>query len=164
LNTSTTGTEEGFFASRERDAVALDLDPVTVGFAPDADTPSRARHFVASTIAPWATIEDCETAVLLVSELVTNAVIHAQTAVEVEVRVDGSILHVEVRDRRPDCPVVRAGPRAERGRGLKILDGLATAWGTIEREHTKAVWFDLSLGHRPVRDLTGPRRHHRSRN
>jgi len=41
--------------------------------------------------------------------------------------------------------------------------GLAPAWGTIEREHTKAVWFDLSLGHRPVRDLTGPRRHHRSR-
>jgi histidine kinase-like protein len=138
--------------------VALDLDPVTAGFAPETDAPSRARHFVASTIAPWTTTGDCETAVLLVSELVTNAVVHARTAVEVEVRVHGSILHVEVRDRRPNCPVVLADASAEHGRGLQILDGFATAWGTVQQEDAKAVWFDLSLARRDrIRRPTPPR-------
>jgi signal transduction histidine kinase len=127
---------------------AVALDPVSAAFAPEPEAAYQARQFVASAIAPWTTIGDREIAVLLVSELVTNAVVHAQTVIDVEVSIDGSVVHVEVRDRRPDRPIVRGDGPEEHGRGLKILDGLATAWGTTSDGHTKTVWFDLTFGPR----------------
>jgi anti-sigma regulatory factor (Ser/Thr protein kinase) len=83
---------------------------------------------------------------LLVSELVTNAVRHAAPPVVLRVDVDDERTRVEVDDRGVQLPVLTDPPAsAFGGRGVKIVDMLATAWGT-ERHRTdkgKTVWFEL---------------------
>ncbi|WP_372441041.1 ATP-binding protein [Actinacidiphila acididurans] len=93
-----------------------------------------------------------ETAVLLVSELVTNAVRHSRVAgryilARCVLREDA--LRVEVGDAGDGVPVVRAaGDEAEGGRGLALVDALAAKWGTEPRAYGigKTVWFELALG------------------
>lgn len=85
-------------------------------------------------------------AVLLVSELVTNAVCHGlvldhEFEVAVTVLADGDCF-IEVSDESPSSPELReAGPLEEGGRGLRLLDALAEAWGVWQRgRHGKTVW------------------------
>ena len=84
------------------------------------------------------------TAELLISELASNAVRHARTPFEVRVWADRTCLHAEVIDGSADLPVLGDGSvDAEQGRGLRILDSLASAWGVDVRSGAKAVWFAL---------------------
>jgi serine phosphatase RsbU (regulator of sigma subunit) len=90
-------------------------------------------------------------ALLLTTELVTNAVLHAGTDVTVEVVADHSGLTVTVLDEVAG-PFLVAGPQApadvavnlERGRGLQLVDRLAQRWGTVHHPGGKGVWFHLS--------------------
>lgn len=85
------------------------------------------------------------TAELLVSELVTNAVVHGggRFSLEVEVRPGG--IRIAVADRSPSPPVVRtAASVQEHGRGMAIVAALASAWGTDRRRRGKAVWVELT--------------------
>ncbi len=89
---------------------------------------------------------DTEIALLLTSELVTNAIRHARTRFEVEVeQVDGRLLRVSVADASPDWPkVVVAPPEAQSGRGLFFVDQYASTWGVDPTpEGGKRVWFSL---------------------
>jgi serine phosphatase RsbU (regulator of sigma subunit) len=89
-----------------------------------------------------------EIAQLLVSELVTNAVVHAASAVEVEIALDDSELTVRVRDADTGPLVMRAGGGSELdegGRGFVLVDRLAEAWGTEHRGGRKTVWFRLPV-------------------
>ena len=84
--------------------------------------------------------------VLLVSELVTNAVAHADPPGVLRVHVDDERTRVEVTDGVRDVPVVRdPPPTALGGRGVMFVDRLASSWGTSEEEGeaAKAVWFEL---------------------
>lgn len=84
-------------------------------------------------------------ATLLVSELVTNAVLHAETA-EVELRLafDGGLLHVEVADDDRRTPDPDRTGRLEGGRGLQLVASVAQRWGAAVRPGAgKVVWFDL---------------------
>ncbi|MBA3266685.1 MAG: ATP-binding protein [Acidimicrobiia bacterium] len=82
---------------------------------------------------------------LLVTELVTNAIRHADSHVDVAIRLLPETLRVEVRDTAEGRPaVVDAGPDAERGRGLAMVDALAEAWGVEPDGHGKVVWFEIS--------------------
>lgn len=87
-----------------------------------------------------------ETVELLTSEVVTNAVVHAGSGPQVTVRVDGDRVRVAVRDRSAELPARRLGPvDGLSGRGVVIVDELASAWG-IERERGggKRVWFEVA--------------------
>jgi PAS domain S-box-containing protein len=86
-----------------------------------------------------------ETASLLVSEIVTNALVHAGTPVDVAFSfVDGG-LRVEVSDGSPHAPARRGyGPNAGTGRGLMLLEELVDEWGVVVGDPGKTVWFQLA--------------------
>ncbi len=86
---------------------------------------------------------------LLTSELVTNAVVHAGTDLDVTCRIAAGDLEIAVRDRHPsrtlpDIPEA-ASLSAERGRGLLLPSALASSWGVTYARTAKAVWFRMSL-------------------
>ncbi|GCD20134.1 ATP-binding protein [Cellulomonas sp. H30R-01] len=88
-----------------------------------------------------------EVLVLLVSELVTNAVAHADPPVTLRVDVDDVRTRVEVTDGAREDPVLRnPPPSALGGRGVMFVDRLSSSWGTTPEEGgvaVKAVWFEL---------------------
>jgi anti-sigma regulatory factor (Ser/Thr protein kinase) len=106
----------------------------------------EARYLVRSRLGD-ASAETLEIAELLVSELVSNAILHGEGIPMLIAEVKDGSLHVEVFDSEPTLtlsplPLDRS---RERGRGLAIVDALATAWGVEGRHEGKAVWFDLVL-------------------
>ena len=86
-----------------------------------------------------------DTAELLVSELVTNAVVHAGTPVDIVVSVVAdATLQVEVSDGSGGLPTNRPGTQlSSRGRGLPLLDALSDCWGVRSTNGGKTVWFQL---------------------
>lgn len=85
-------------------------------------------------------------AVLLASELVSNAVLHAGTEVEVVVRVRPDRLGVEVHDQGRGRAVRRRySATSGTGRGLVLVDELSRDWGTVATAAGKFVWFELDL-------------------
>ncbi|MFG3250495.1 SpoIIE family protein phosphatase [Streptomyces sp. NPDC048187] len=105
---------------------------------------AAARRFV-GTALDGAAPDLVDTARLLVSELVTNAVLHARTEVEVSVaRLDGRV-RVRVGDRRPGRGLVpqRCSPYSGTGQGLALVEQLASRYGADGGEAGKTVWFEL---------------------
>ncbi len=87
----------------------------------------------------------CDTVALLVSEVATNALLHGSGDVQVRVTADDGVLRVEVSDGSPALPHVRAaGPLEEGGRGLALVESLASAWGVQPTDDGKVVWFELA--------------------
>lgn len=87
-----------------------------------------------------------ETALLLVSEVVTNAVVHGDGRPVLDIDVGRGVLRVTVTDDGPEMPrVLHDNPLlAPGGRGLQLVDTLSTRWGTERRVPTgKSVWFEL---------------------
>ncbi|MEX0171862.1 SpoIIE family protein phosphatase [Streptomyces sp. LMG1-1-1.1] len=128
----------------------------TASFEPVGRSVAAARAFVRDTLQGWGHPELVDDAVVLTSELVTNAVIHAGTSAEVLcLRSDDSI-RVEVADRYPEREIpVQSGrslgnPDRENGRGLLLCAALAHRWGVDYSPTRKHVWFHLDLAQRPV--------------
>ena len=120
------------------------MDEFTIDLPPDAATPRLARQAVAQYLAGH---ERCDEVLLCVSEVVTNAVLHARSHSVMTVRIDDDRLRVEVADLDPPLPVRRDHDvHAPTGRGLHLLDDLAAAWGADPRPRGKVVWFELDLG------------------
>lgn len=106
----------------------------------------RARRFVADALAGAGRSEAAEVAVLLVSELVSNAVLHGGGEIEVVVRVLSERLAVEVHDQGGGRPIRRrCSTMSETGRGLLLVEKLARDWGTVVADNGKFVWFELDL-------------------
>ncbi len=85
-----------------------------------------------------------ELAVLLVSELASNAIIHADTQFEVILHADDAQLRVELVDGDPLLPTMRPySPDSVSGRGLHIVAATADRWGFEPRGQGKLVWFEL---------------------
>lgn len=108
-----------------------------------------ARDFVRRTLGDLGDLGDdsLDTAVLLASELVTNAVLHARTPVELGVVIDDDHALVCVADgERDSAAVASPGHIVDRpgGRGLAIVDGLSDRWGAESHADGKTVWFTLS--------------------
>jgi hypothetical protein len=102
---------------------------------------------VRGVLATWEAEGFEEPATLLTSELVTNAVLHARSALEVTVRFTDGQLWVGVSDGHPGPPVrKRYGPDAATGRGLMLVERIASAWGTEMSATGKVVWFCLEPG------------------
>lgn len=115
---------------------------------PAAPTSARAaRRFVAEALAHWRLPEVVETAELLVSELVTNALLHAHTDVELIARLTEGRVHIEVRDESSFLPTTRRHHQeSQTGRGLELVETLADAWGVDAPDGSegKGVWFELA--------------------
>ena len=119
----------------------------------DRRTPAAARALVRSVLEEAGQDALLNEALLLTTELSTNAVVHANTELDIEVAADHEGLTVTVTDFAPG-PVeqlaVRArnesvdiGEVAERGRGLLLVDHFASRWGTVHEGTGKGVWFRL---------------------
>jgi anti-sigma regulatory factor (Ser/Thr protein kinase) len=109
------------------------------------DTARRARRFVRDRMREWGLAVQDDVVLLLVSELVNNAVLHARTDIEVVVDVAGSRLRVAVHDRSPqDVRIHRGGP-GDAGRGLLLVERLSDGWGVVRTGGGKGVWFELRL-------------------
>ncbi|GAA1012337.1 MULTISPECIES: SpoIIE family protein phosphatase [Streptomyces] len=133
-------------------------------FEPQGRSVAAARSFVRDTLQGWGFGDIVDDAVVLTSELVTNAVVHAGTAADVLcLRSDGGV-RVEVSDRYPEreipvqsSAVNMGSPDREGGRGLQLCAALAGRWGVEYTPTHKKVWFQLDLPERPVGTRTaGP--------
>ena len=128
----------------------------TASFEPVGRSVAAARAFVRDTLQGWGHSELVDDAVVLTSELVTNAVIHAGTSAEVLCLRSEDSIRVEVADRYPEREIpVQSGrtlgsPDRENGRGLLLCAALAHRWGVDYSPTRKHVWFHLDLPQRPV--------------
>jgi anti-sigma regulatory factor (Ser/Thr protein kinase) len=115
----------------------------------------RARRAAAEILGQWRfDPESIENAVLVVSEIVTNAIRHCAGQIYLRLSRNDDYVRIEVTDPSPVPPrLIKVGPEAERGRGLFIVSQLATRWGSVPRGTGKTVWADLPyrLAHRDPR-------------
>ena len=89
-----------------------------------------------------------DTAVLLTSEIVTNACIHGRSVARLEVTTSAEGLLVEVGDDNSRLPeLIEQDPEALNGRGLAIVSTLAADWGAHEDDWGKVVWFEIQCEH-----------------
>jgi anti-sigma regulatory factor (Ser/Thr protein kinase) len=108
---------------------------------------SSARRFVERTLEEWALAAPGWAAVQLISELATNAIIHAATDFHVQISQDGSTLRICVLDASPTTPGVRRyGQESTTGRGLRLVESMSSRWGVETDGFGKTVWFELDLG------------------
>ncbi|WP_030260587.1 SpoIIE family protein phosphatase [Streptomyces violens] len=126
-------------------------------FEPVGRSVATARAFVRDTLQGWGHGDIIDDAVVLTSELVTNAVVHAGTAADVLCLRTDTGVRIEVADRYPEreVPVQSSGqalahPDREGGRGLLLCGALATRWGVEYTPSQKHVWFQLDLPERPA--------------
>lgn len=105
----------------------------------------EARRFTEQALLDGGRAELVDTALLLVSELVTNALLHAASGVTLVVVVEDEGAVVEVHDQSPVFPAVRRyGLDAATGRGLLLVEDLASEWDVEATESGKKVWFRLA--------------------
>jgi anti-sigma regulatory factor (Ser/Thr protein kinase) len=118
----------------------------TRGFPPDERSVAGARRFVRRELETWGAVDLVDSAVLMTSELVTNAVMHAGGPISVSATYLDATLHVEVHDtdqnRVPDLPSPSAADKT--GRGLHIVGLLADRWAITSTPDGKTIWFELT--------------------
>ena len=126
-------------------------------FEPLGRSVATARSFVRDTLQGWGFSDIVDDAVVLTSELVTNAVVHAGTAADVLCLRTEDAVRIEVSDHYPEreiplqsSPATMGSPDREGGRGLQLCAALATRWGVDYTSTHKQVWFQLDLPDRPV--------------
>ena len=113
-------------------------------FPAEVSSAPAARRFATDVLRSWQCDPLVDSAQLLVSELVANAVLHARSTVSVRIRRLPARIRVEIGDASSEVPRLRAGdPGAVTGRGLMIVDAVAAAWGVDPTEDGKIVWFEL---------------------
>ncbi|WP_329519392.1 ATP-binding SpoIIE family protein phosphatase [Spirillospora sp. NBC_01491] len=131
--------------------VAVGLDGIAAGdvavwnLDAEASMVPRARAQVADRLAEWRLADLTDSVLLMVSELVTNALVHGAGAIGMRL-IKGSALLCEVYDDGHELPrLCHADATDESGRGLQLVSHLAERWGTNRTEHGKVVWFEHPL-------------------
>ncbi|MGH8888334.1 MAG: ATP-binding protein [Acidothermaceae bacterium] len=116
---------------------------------------SAARHFVVEILEAAGASDQSWPAVQVISELATNAVVHASTTFVVRVRVEASAVRVAVTDKRPAAFAAKRRFSADTttGRGLRLVESLSRTWGVDSDEASKTVWSEI------VREPVGGSRH-----
>jgi anti-sigma regulatory factor (Ser/Thr protein kinase) len=125
---------------------------VRVRLAADPRSAGTARRVVARVCADWNLADVADSAQLVVSELVSNAVRHAGTDFDLTATLRGQYLHLGVRDGSPETPQPPRPTRPSRsdvpalttsGRGLHLVQACAAGWGTTVGTDGKIVWAAL---------------------
>ena len=145
--------------------------PPRLALDPDPHSPARARAWICLELTQLNRPELIESAQLALSELVTNAILHAQTPIQVSVLTHGDSVRIEVQDGSPRHPATRGTSRdlldpPTVGRGIHIVEALATEWGVRRDRHRgKVVWFSPiaspDRGQPTLTDRTSARRDRR---
>lgn len=108
-------------------------------------SPGQARRVVAATLETWGHDDLAWVAVLLTSELVSNAVVHAHSASQVHLTANANSLQVTVSDSGDGVASVDLPEKmGETGRGLALVANLADDWGATRDNHGAKVWFRLT--------------------
>jgi anti-sigma regulatory factor (Ser/Thr protein kinase) len=131
--------------------IGTDIE-ATVTVIATADHVADARHFVSARLVNWGLERVTDTAVLLTSEVVSNAILHAGphrsgAGLTLHLHCDSAMVRVEVADWSTNVPVL--GDMAIdglSGRGLLLLDALASCWGSTPNRDGKSVWFEIAVG------------------
>src|SRR3954454_7412993 len=114
-------------------------------FEPDESSVAAARRF-ARSFFDRVTSRFVSDLTLVVSELATNAVVHARTPFMVGLRLGGGVARIEVADRAPYLPAERSlALSTSNGRGLLIVATVADEWGVDWRDDIKTVWAELAV-------------------
>ena len=115
-------------------------------FAPEPTVPGNARQRLAPVLAGWGLTSDHrDDALLVINELLANAVEHARTPLILMVSFTGTALLVEVRDESLAEPRLQPmDPQAARGRGLQFVDALARRWSWTADGSGKTVWAEIT--------------------
>jgi hypothetical protein len=138
---------------RIEDAIAVALkSPLparqSIRLAPDRHAPEQARDFVQDACTRWQVPRLARLAAVIVSELVTNGVLHARTPMELTARLTGADLFLSVRDGDPRLLANPGGGVDEDsgyGRGLLIVDTMSDGWGCAPTGDGKVVWARLGV-------------------
>lgn len=116
----------------------------------------RARELVTEACARWELRDLAGPACIVVTEMVNNVVAHAQTGMVVLLSLHGGSMTVAVRDRSPDVPRFSGEPvpvTSYGGRGLLLIDSVASRWGCLPLPEGKVVWATLAGDEEPAGDL-----------
>jgi hypothetical protein len=137
------GADDGGFSPAQ-----LPPTELTASFPAERESPGRARRLVASELRRGGHDEQLvDEAMLVLSELASNAVIHARSPFTISVRSDDSLLRIAVRDRCA-VPVTANGEQGLLVRaphGLAVIQALSTQWGVDETPDGKIVWAELRV-------------------
>ncbi|MFF9623469.1 SpoIIE family protein phosphatase [Streptomyces griseosporeus] len=109
----------------------------------------QARRFTRRTLRSWDVPErDRDAVLLVVSELVTNALVHTDGRIRLDLTLVNHRLRVAVADASPRSPVkpTSIGWEATGGRGILLVEALSDSWGTVPVSGGKQVWSELALG------------------
>ena len=98
----------------------------------------------------WGLAEQTDAVLLVVSELVTNALVHTEGQVRLDLTLINSRLRVAVADTSPRSPVkpTSIGWEATGGRGILLVEAMSAAWGTVPVSGGKQVWSEIQLSDR----------------
>lgn len=113
----------------------------------DTAAPAAGRHMVREILRAWQVTQEytVEACLIAVSELVTNAVVHGGGQVRLEAEKREAVIRLAVSDGGSVLPGRRdSGPLDTKGRGIALIEALATAWGVEEAaDGGKSVWVDV---------------------
>lgn len=116
----------------------------SIDLLPEPRAAGTARHFVFDQLQAHVGDDLAETAMLLTSELVTNVIVHARTPMRLDLDLTEDAIRVAVVDDAPRSPAIRRAHDARlTGRGMNLVDALATEWGVDPSPPGKKVWFEL---------------------
>ena len=125
---------------------AAPLSSAATTLRPEPQAVAAARRFVNKTLTQWGHPGHVDPACLLVSEILTNAVRHARAPIGLRLHHTAREITAEITDDSTHLPHRRLpGPDDESGRGLMLVDALASEWGTRPAETGKTVWFTLAV-------------------
>jgi anti-sigma regulatory factor (Ser/Thr protein kinase) len=134
-----TATRAGGVIPELGEAARLIMLPAT------ALSPLAARDFARDTLDQWDLAESYDV-VLIVNELVTNAVIHATGTVTLSLDLHDGTVRIMVGDEATGVPIRRdRDASAEEGRGLALVAAMSLRWGVHERPGGKTVWADVAV-------------------
>ncbi|WP_437052810.1 SpoIIE family protein phosphatase [Streptomyces sp. enrichment culture] len=107
----------------------------------------HARRFTKRTLRAWGVAAPADAVLLIVSELVTNALVHTEGPVRMDLTLVGNRMRIAVADASPRTPVkpTSIGWEATGGRGLLLVEAMSAAWGTVPVSGGKQVWSELVL-------------------
>jgi anti-sigma regulatory factor (Ser/Thr protein kinase) len=116
-----------------------------IDLAGDRSAARQARAFAQEALADWHRENMMDEVSLAVSELVTNAVVHAESDVTLTLVDLDSVVQIRVQDDQPKPPQVRRAATYETGgRGLQIVTTLSSRWGVDPAPPGKVVWLDIT--------------------
>jgi anti-sigma regulatory factor (Ser/Thr protein kinase) len=139
------GLHSGVIGAPPRSSPAHPTADLTMVFPAAADTPWAARHFVIDTLRAWgADPRLVDDAALVVTELTTNAMVHAASASKVRITARPDAICIAVEDAAAILPIQRSlAALASSGRGLAMVAALSQQWGADRLEDGKVVWAEL---------------------